>query len=642
MLPTGPHLPARYLASQARTLGDLFRRRAELSPHKPAIYEKQGGSWRATTWGEFHEHARKVAAGLIAHGVARGERVAILGATRAPWAIYDMGAQLAGAVSFGIYPKQSVEQVRYLLAHSEARVVFVDEAGELETVLAAAATELPRLAAIVPWTEELFNASRERDRRLTSPRMFATDDADDEALAELAAAISPEQAAILIYTSGPTGPPKGAIISHRNILAVLASQEGVLELFEDDLSLSFLPMAHAAERVLAFYGRLNSGLTTAYATSLGFVLDELREVRPTVFGAVPRIFEKAYAKIHSELEKKPASVRRVFARARAAGKRALPYLLAGRPLPLHVRIPYRIADALVFRKLRAAFGGRVRWFMTGAAPIALDILELFWSAGLPIFEAYGMTEATVLTHANRPGAVKLGTVGKVSPAMTHRIAEDGEVLVSGPFVFEGYFKDEAATAAAKQNGWLHTGDIGTIDADGFLTITDRKKHLIITSGGKNLAPANIEKAIKNRSPLISHVHAHGDRRAYVAALIAPSPIETLELGVALGLVTKAELEERTRELIDNPTGRSEALGAAMAKVVVNEAFRSKLREAVATGNRELARVEQVRRFVILERDFSQEHGELTPTMKLKRREIESKFAALFDRVYDEPGFAVEA
>lgn len=323
------------------------------------------------------------------------------------------------------------------------------------------------------------------------------------------------------------------------------------------------------------------------------------------------------------------------------GRRALPYLLRDEPLPLPLRGAYALADRLVFRKIRAAFGGRVRLLIIGAAPVASDILELFWSAGLRIFEVYGMTEATVVTHANRPGQVKLGTVGQCLQSIECRIADDGEVLVRGPLVFKGYFKDGPATDEAILDGWLRTGDVGSLDAEGFLRITDRKKHLIITAGGKNLSPANIENAIKNQSPLISQIHAHGDRRAYIAALVAPSPIETLEHGVECGLVTRAELQERLRELMDNPAGRSAELDLAMARVVGDATFVERIRAAVRAGNRALAQVEQVRRFTILDRDFGQEHGELTPTMKLKRKVVEAKYADLFDRIYAEDGFALQ-
>jgi long-chain acyl-CoA synthetase len=356
---------------------------------------------------------------------------------------------------------------------------------------------------------------------------------------------------------------------------------------------------------------------------------------------VPRIYEKAYAKIHSEVEKKRPLVRKIFAFATRVARQASAYRLRDEPLPLALHIQWTICDKLVYTKVRGAFGGRVRLSVTGAAPIAVEILEFFWGAGIPIFEVYGMTEATVLTHANRPGRVKLGTVGRLHAPLEQKIADDGEVLIRGPYVFMGYFKEEEATASTIVDGWLHTGDVGSIDRDGYLKITDRKKHLIITAGGKNLSPANIENAIKTQDPLISQVHAHGDQRPFVSAVIAPSPIETLEFGAERGLIEKSEVGERTKELMANPSGRSDALNAATAKVVTHPEYRARIREAVQRGNKDLSQVEKVKRFTILERDFSQEHGELTPTMKLKRKAVEQKFQELLDRVYDETGFALE-
>jgi long-chain acyl-CoA synthetase len=638
MLPTGPHIPASYVSVESRTLGDMLRRRARRSRHKPAIYQKRAGSWQALTWGEFYDGARRAAAGLQRLGVGAGDRVAILGPTQAPWACYDMAAQLIGAVGVGIYAHQSGEQIRYLLEHSEARVVLVDERDELERVLDASAG-LTSLRAIVPWQQAEHEASKHRDARVVAPVELEGEPLADDVVAEIQERIDPDDTAILIYTSGTTGPPKGAMLTHTGILRLLGSHQDAIAMFEDDLSLNFLPMAHGAERVLGFYGRISSGVTTAYATNIGSVIAEILEVRPTLFGSVPRIFEKAHARIVAELAKRPAVVRRIFALAQAVGRRAVPYRLRDEPLPLPLRAAYALSDHLVFRRIRAAFGGRVRLLIVGAAPVAPEILTLFWSAGLRIFEVYGMTEATVVTHGNRPGHAKIGTVGRCLPCIECRIAPDGEVLVRGPLVFKGYFKDPRATDEMVVEGWLHTGDVGTIDDEGYLRITDRKKHLIITAGGKNLSPANIENVIKAQSPLVSQVHAHGDRRPYVCALVAPSPIETLEHGVERALVTRAELEGHVRDLMGNPTGRSAELDRAMAKVVRDPTFVERIRTAVRAGNRGLAQVEQVRRFVILDRDFSQEHGELTPTMKLKRKAVEAKFTALFDRIYAEDGFA---
>lgn len=640
-----PHRLSEGIANQARTVGDVLLRRAEATPDRPSLFAKTGGVWAPISWAGAAERARSVARGLLDLGVEIGERVAILGPTQPLWNDFDFGAHFVGAVSVGIYPMQAADQVRYLLEHSESRVVFVSGEDELATVLEAA-QGLESLRAIVPWETELFERFQASEPRLRPVDDFLGEPLAEDDLAARQAAIDPESTAILIYTSGTTGPPKAAMISHSNILALLRRGSEAFPFYEDDLLLSFLPMAHATERVLSFYLRVSNGVAAAYASSIGAVLQELGETRPTIFGSVPRIFEKVYGRVQGEMEKKPALVRSIFRWALGVGKVRTARLLAGdfdsgapqRGETLRERLAHR----LVFRKIHAAFGGRVRAFITGAAPISRDILEFLWAVGLPIYEAYGMTEATVVTHINRPGGARLGSVGRPIPPMEHRIAEDGEILLRGPLVFQGYFKNEAASRETLEGGWLHTGDIGEIDADDFLRITDRKKHLIITAGGKNVAPANIERAIKEESPLISQVHAHGDRRAYISALIAPSPLETLDWGVRHDLLPSAEYAALEKELLANPSARTDALNTAMARIVADRRFQKLFIEPVRRGNRNLARVERVRRFFLLDRDFSQETGELTPTLKVKRSEVEKKFADLFDQVYDDPDFALEA
>jgi long-chain acyl-CoA synthetase len=639
MITTGPHVFVRRITPEASSLGDLFRRRARATPSAPAIYEKQRGAWERISWAQFYDRARRAARGLVGLGVDHGDRVAILGPTHAPWAILDMAAQLVTAVSFGIYPQQTPEQIRYLLEHSEAKVIYVDTEAELASVIEAA-RDVPTLRAIVPWDAALAARHKEKDARVVSPEVLAGEAMEEAEIERRLSAVKPDETAILIYTSGTTGPPKGAMIAHENVLDLLHASADMLEAFESDLSLNFLPMAHAAERIFGFYARIDNGVATAYARSMGTVLEDLADVQPTLFGAVPRIFEKAYAKIQSELERKPRAVQKLFAWAVSVGKRCTELTLAGRPVPPLLRAQRALADRLVFKRVHAAFGGRVRFFVTGAAPIALPILEFFWAAGLPIYEVYGMTEATVVTHANRPGAVKLGTVGRVIPPMEAKIAEDGEILMRGPWVFQGYLKSPEATQETLEGGWLHTGDIGSIDADGYLRITDRKKHLIITAGGKNLAPANIENTIKNQDPLISQAYAHGDRRPYVIAIIAPSPLETLAWGEERELIGKAEVAALTKELMANPANRSAALNAAMAKIVADRGFGERIRDAVRRGNHHLAHVEHVRRIAVLDRDFSQEAGELTPTMKLKRNAVAELHGKLIDAVYEGGGIEV--
>lgn len=638
----GPPLPCEGVAEGARTLGEVFLRRVAATPERAASYQKIDGVWTKTTWQELSRRARRVARALLDLGLVRGDRIAIVGPTSTEWTVFDVAGHLAGLVTVGVYPNQTAEQVRYLLKHSGSRVYFVADRVELETALAAA-EGLESLLALVPWSEALAESAAEsQDPRLLPPSRFEGAELSATEAAALQSEIDPQDTAILIYTSGTTGPPKGAMITHANIIHLLRHFRSVIDYRQDDLTINFLPMAHATERVLGFYGRIQAGVTAAFASSIGAVLQEVSEVKPTIFGSVPRIFEKLYSGVRSQVSASSAPKRAIFAWAEGVARKRIRMKLEGRSIPMTLEWSYSAADALVFKKIRAVLGGRVRLCLTGAAPISYEILEFLWAIGIPVIEAYGMTEATVLTHVNSLDAVKLGTVGRPVPGVEVAIAGDGEILMRGPLIFKGYYGQPEASAEALAGGWLNTGDIGSQDEQGYLRITDRKKHLIITAGGKNVAPANIERAIKMRSPLISQVHAHGDRRPYVSALIAPSPLETLAWGVENGVIDAALAEGLKRELLANPAARSPELNATMALVVADRRFQGLFVEPVRLGNRDLARVERVRRFFVLDRDFSVESGEMTPTLKMKRKTIEELFAKEFDRIYEDPAFGFDA
>ena len=575
--------------TEARTTADLLLGRARKTPADPAYRYKKDGQWVSVDWQGFLRDSAAVAGGLVDLGLQVGDRVAISGPTAPLWANQDMGGQIAGLITLGIYPKQTPEQVAYLLEHSESRAVFVADAEELETVLEAAADN-PILEAIIPWTDELYQRFRARDARITDPRDFCDDPLPDAVIAQRQQAIDDHDTAILIYTSGTTGPPKGAMITHKNIIAMMELLYRADSMRQGDLITCFLPMAHVTQRIMGFFNMISQGVESAYISNMGVVLQELGEVKPTIFGSVPRLFEKAYNKIQDDVAQKGGAVKKMFDWAVRVGVARIRLLHQGKQPSAWLSLQCGLASKLVFAKIRAAFGGHVRVCYTGAAPIAIDILELFWAADIPIYEAYGMTEATVVTNLNTQSHVRLGTVGRPAPGVAQKLADDGEVLVRGETVFKGYFKNEQATAETIVDGWLHTGDIGEMDEDGFLRITDRKKHLIVTSGGKNVAPANIERAIKNQSPLISHVHAHGDRRPYISAIIAPSPLETLAWGVANGCLSQSVQERLRDQLLADPASRSQELNQAMATVVAHPEFAKTLIEPIRAGNSRLARV----------------------------------------------------
>eukprot|EP00002_Diphylleia_rotans_P026127 TRINITY_DN5199_c0_g1_i1.p1 TRINITY_DN5199_c0_g1~~TRINITY_DN5199_c0_g1_i1.p1 ORF type:complete len:677 (-),score=161.54 TRINITY_DN5199_c0_g1_i1:246-2276(-) len=632
------------LSYDVKSLGELFVKRVERDGPRVAYYEKENRVWKPYTFHDFYDFAARSAQGMVELGVMEGDRVSILGPTKSKWCYLDMACHIAGVVSVGIYPKQTPEQIHHILTNSESKVVFVDGDDELKSVIGAVniGGEGMMVKYIVTWTDDIAEKNSDLSPMILSWTKFIKKPID---VAERNRRISSrlwDHTAIIIYTSGTTGFSKGAMISHKNVLKMGQNFTDWLDLKENDRFLSFLPMAHAAERVFAFYGRVMFGFEGYFASDIGSVLNEVVEVKPTIFGSVPRIFEKAQIKIVQEINAKPKFVQSIFKISMDIGYRYVEVMQKGK-VPILLRIQYAIAYYTIFRVIRQAFGGHVRAFITGAAPISMSVMRFMWAVGFPVLEVYGMTEATCICHRNPLKKPKLGTVGTPLNGIECKIAEDGEILIRGDWVFQGYMKnDEATSEVIDSDQWLHTGDIGEVDSEGYLKITDRKKHLIITAGGKNISPVNIELAIKSQDELISNVHAHGDRRAYITCLIAPSPIETLEFGLARGLLTKETVKSLTVELMKNPYDRSPALNIATAKVVTHPEYVQRIKDAVIRANVNLAHVESVGRFYILGRDFSQTEGEVTPTLKLKRKEIEKKFATTFDRIYDEKGFGVDA
>lgn len=636
---TSTGTPAEYIARRSQTVGEMFLKRAKSSGDKPAFFHKKEGGWNPVSWNAFAMRSAAIASYLMDMGVEAGEKICMVGSTTPAWCYCDMGGQLAGAVTLGAYPTLTPKQLAYILDHSDSKVAFVEGLEEINKILARR-DELTKLERVVVWNptgaETLLDA---HDWLLTLDEVLHTP-VDREAMEARVAEVDPHETAIIVYTSGTTGPPKGAMISHANIMTIMRDQDEALKVYEEDCSLSFLPMAHVAERVLAFYGRINTGMSTYFASSIAKVLEEVVEVRPTVFGSVPRIFEKAYAKIMSTVDQAPPTRQRIFRWAEGVGRDAVRRWQAGEPIPLGLRLKYRVADTLVFSKLRAVFGGRVRYFVTGAAPIAREILEFFWAAGFPIFEVYGMTESTVITHANSLGAVKLGSVGRPLGVVEDRIADDGEILIRSDLVFQGYYKNPEATEQTIVDGWLHTGDIGKKDDDGFLYILDRKKHIIITAGGKNLTPANIENELKASDALISQAHAHGDKRKYLVAIVTIGAGEAVEWARRQGLIDAATADAHIKDLTGNPLARSPEIEALIAEVARNPDVQTRIVASVRRANEGLARVETIKKIHILDREFSVEEDELTPTLKMKRKNIEVKFKEIFDRLYDDEAFGL--
>jgi long-chain acyl-CoA synthetase len=631
--------PAEYIARRATTVGDMFLKRVERDGEKPAFYFKEGGEWQPVSWNTFAEHAGAIASYLLGLGLQIQDKVCVVGSTGPAWCYCDIGGLLAGAVTLGAYPTLTPKQLGYILDHADTKVAFVEGIEEVNKILARR-DELTKLEKVIVWDTTGVESLIEAHHWLVPFERVLQTPVDRAAIEARVAAVDPSDTAIIVYTSGTTGPPKGAMISHDNIMAVMRDQDEAFSIDEGDVSLSFLPMAHVAERVLAFYGRINTGMGTYFASSIAKVLEEVTEVKPTIFGSVPRIFEKAYAKIMSTVEQAPPTRQRIFRWAERVGREAVQHWQAGKPVPFGLKLKYGLADRLVFSKLRAVFGGRVRYFITGAAPIAPEILEFFWAAGFPIFEMYGMTESTVITHANVPGHVKLGSVGRALSIVEDRIADDGEILVRSKVVFQGYYKNPQATAETVIDGWLQTGDIGKKDEDGCVHILDRKKHIIITAGGKNLTPANIENEIKASDPMISQAHAHGDKRKYLVALVTVGASEAVEWARQQKTIDDATADKHIQDLTENPLGRSAELQELLEQIAQDQEVEQRIVSSVRRANEGLSRVEAIKKIRILGREFSVEEDELTPTLKLKRKNVEAKFAETFDQLYDDEAFGL--
>jgi long-chain acyl-CoA synthetase len=583
------------------TIADLLPRAAEAYGSAPAVRYKEGEGWVDRSFEEVLETVRPLALGLVELGVGKGDKVAILANTRVEWTYFDFAALATGAVVVPIYQTNSPEECQYVLENSDAKVVVVEDDEQLEKIRAVRA-ELPRLEQVVRMTGESDDAHSMADLAALGAKR------DPGELEARWQAVSPDDICTFIYTSGTTGPPKGCVISHGNYRAMLDMVNATAVIEDEDVSYLYLPLAHSFA-LLVQLGSFDLGATLAYWERDPLkILPNLAEVRPTYFPSVPRIFEKIYTAATSGIEKEGGLKKAIFNWSLGVGRRMREVeRRQGRPGPL-LRWQYGFADKQVLSKIRALFGGRVRLAVSGAAPINPEILRFFDAAGVLVLEGWGMTETSTAATISTPEDFKIGTIGKPFPGCQVRIADDGEILVKGANVFQGYYKNEEATRETLVDGWLHTGDLGEIDEDGFIKITGRKKDIIITAGGKNITPANLEAEIKQH-PLVSQCVVVGDRRPYLVALVTLDPEEAVKYAQEHGL------PEDPVELASNP----EVKAAIEAHVdAINQRF---------------ARVEQVKKITILPRDLSQESGELTPTLKVKRAVVASKHEAAIEQLY---------
>jgi long-chain acyl-CoA synthetase len=599
--PTPPPAPP---AAPAGTLAALVLDAA--SNHTgTALRFSQGGTWKGISYPALGEGARQIARGLMALGVNAGDRVAILSNTRAEWTLADCGAICAGAVVVPVYQTNSPEECQYVLAHSGATVIFCEDPGQLEK-LAEVRSELPALRHLIAFEgaqDDVLSLEALRDR---------SSEVTDEQLDERIAAIAPDDVATIVYTSGTTGPPKGCMLTHDNFRSVVEMVKERLQAKPDqDVIYIFLPLAHVLTRLVEFFG-IDAGAELAYwRRDPKKIVEDVAITQPTYLPSVPRIFEKIYTAATAKVDEAGGAKVKLFNWAFKVGRKVRERENRGKPIGRVLQAQYQLADTLVLNKVRALFGGRIELALTGAAPIDEEILKFFHAAGVWVLEGFGMTETAAVVTLNSIPEHKVGTVGRPLPRTDVRIADDGEILMRGPQIFKGYYNNPAATAQTLVDGWLHSGDLGEIDADGYLRITGRKKDLIITSSGKNVSPSNLESALA-QSRWISRAVVFGDRRQYLTAIL------TIDADEAAALAEKVGAQD-----------------ADVAVLAADPAVRAELQAAVDETNKRFARIEQVKRFAILERDLSQEHEELTPTLKVKRNVVYERYADVFKGLYDQ-------
>jgi long-chain acyl-CoA synthetase len=567
-----------------------------------ALRSKRDGAWIDVGYGDLGADVRAIARGLRALGIVPRDRVALLSSTRPEWTLVDSGALTAGATVVPIYHTNSPEECAYVLQHSQARVVVCEDAAQLAKV-AAVRDQCPALQHVIAMRHE------DAEGCLSLGELRARgEEVDPEAPDEALRGLTPDDLATIIYTSGTTGPPKGCMITHRNFLAAVRMYEESLEFGESPVVFMFLPLAHSLARVTQMVA-LDLGATLVFwQGDPALLLDDVRDAQPTHLPSVPRVFEKIHARATGGAEDMGRSKRALFSWALATGA-SMRAAERGASRPgLLLRGRHALADRLVLSKVRDLFGPELRMAMSGAAPIATDVLEFFSACGVPILEGYGMTETCAAATINRLGLTRFGTVGSPLPSSDVAIAEDGEILMRGPHVFKGYYRDEEATRESFDGEWLRSGDIGELDADGFLRITGRKKELIITSSGKNISPANLETRLRE-SRWISQAVVYGDNHPYLVAVLTLDPEEAPALAARLGVQPDV---------------------AAMA---ADPRVLAELQHVVDEVNASFARIEQIKRFAVLDHDLTLPGGELTPTLKIKRAVVYDRHRETFEGLY---------
>jgi long-chain acyl-CoA synthetase len=591
------------------TLNQLLAKAVNAYRRDDALLYKKDGAWKKISSESWLTRARHLALGLHALGIERGDRVALLSENRHEWFLVDAALQILGAPNVPIYSTLMSTQVAYNLKDSESKAIVVSDAAQ-QKKLAEIRGGLLALRHVI--TLDSAHAIEATPLEALEERGRKEAEKDPAAAERLANAVTPDDLASIVYTSGTTGDPKGVMLTNRNFVSNVKASLQVLPLGPSDRALSALPYSHVFERMVAHYLYPAAGVSVALAASIDTVIEDIGQIRPTVMTMVPRFYEKMYSRVTEAAAAGSPRKRRIFEWAIETGREHGGYRLRRERAPFGLDLRYKLATALVFKKLHHRLGGELRFFVSGSAPLSKEIADFFWAAGITILEGYGLTETSPVISVNRPERIRFGTVGPPIPGVEVEIAADGEILARGENVMKGYWKKEAETREAiDSRGFFHTGDIGLLDRDGFLTITDRKKDIIVTAGGKNIAPQAIEGKLKTNA-YIAEVVVVGNRRSFAAALVVPN-FEKLAAWCRESSVPAASREEM----------------AAHPRVV------AWIMEQVEAVNREFPQYERVKKIALLSDEFTIERGELTPTLKARRSVIESRYKHLIDELYRE-------
>lgn len=599
-----------------KSIPEMLRENAEVYDKKIAITYKKAGQYISLSYSHFYERVLMCARGLLKLGIGKGEKVAILSENRAGWVIADLGILSVGGISVPVYATNTADQAAYVINHSEAKIVFVSNKIQYDKLLAVR-EKIPHVEMVISFERFLG------DKLLPVYTLFQLSEISmpitEKEKAEIESRIGEvgkDDILTIIYTSGTTGVPKGVMLTHENI--VYDAQYGiekVKSLSNEETLLSFLPLSHALERTVGYYLTLMNGCELAFAESIEKVPENMTEIRPTVMISVPRLFEKIYSRIFDNIHQMSAIKSKLVHRALDVGQEYVRRKYITKDLPESLKVKYRFYDRLVFRKIRKRFGGRMKFFVSGGAPLDKTINEFFWVIGIPILEGYGLTETSPAISINTLDNAKFGSVGTAFEYTEFKVAEDGELMVKSPAVMKGYYREEEKTKEMfTEDGWLKTGDVADIDEDGFIFIRDRKKEIIVTAGGKNIAPQPIENEMK-LDKYISQVYVHGDNKPYLTALIVPNFERLFEFA-----------RENKLKFFD--------VGDLVKNEKVSELFKSRIEEI----NANLPKYETIKKFNLVPRDFSIAGGELTPTLKLKRRIIYDKYREMIESMYLENGY----